>query len=481
MAHPAVDVTLPADLASYRDHRPTKAERRKQKIDGSVMELRIVSALVRQKYSDEEIIGYFNDHQLPSYMETGRGESWLRSLIKKAQKEEKAYRSQPESSPSIPPQPLRVVEKQHTPSKKRTYASPVLPFHVLHERLEGEVEGVEPLLTEWYQEIIQVSSRSAVSDPVGRSAARDLAGRLRAKGYVTTRRLPGNRQRVLLTEKGRRCAEPIFGRWARFLPIYEPHRGSSEKAIQVETVAHKAGQAKAKTQRRPPSPPSPQRKRALQIVLARKHDRINGHYRLSFRGNRIRHVQLLVSPDEWVGATVWENLVAGLDADGLETFVWVEADSDADGLIRRMLPDTWRPHECVFAPAVELAPNGDGYEIATYVEQASGEILPCVGIIEQSMFNFYNHILKLDDPQAVLRVKGTGEEKERMFEITRVADQRPIQSTFDFDPFLQSLDFQNHSTHLDQLPHGWFQMPQRRKQLVWRLLGLEVPLQTAHR
>jgi hypothetical protein len=68
-----------------------------------------------------------------------------------------------------------------------------------------------------------------------------------------------------------------------------------------------------------------------------------------------------------------------------------------------------------------------------------------------------------------------------MFEITQVADRLAMDTELDFESFLDTFDISYHQDRLNQLPSGWFKMPQRRKELVWRLLGLnQAPLASSY-
>lgn len=462
-----VDVVLAKELAAYRDRKPTKKERSAEKIDGSQIELRIISSLVRAGVDDAGIIEYFDHHQLPRYTEEGGSESWLRSLIKRARAEE-ASRGDHVVGGTVNPHTPRVEENQHTLGKKRSYADPQLPFFVLKQRLEREAGGEFMLLGQWYREIIEVSGRSAFTKPLGLSAARDLARRLRERGYVTTERLPANKQRVLLTEKGRASATPLAGGWSRFIPIR-----SARKAPEREddgNVAPTATTASPKKTTRPRRrPPSEQRKREQRIALARKHEQINSYHRISLRGNKVRHLQLLSAPEEWIGATMWEGLNIGYDANGRERLAWI-AYEEADDTIAPLLPESWEPHECVFALAAELVPRDDTYVVGEYIDE-NGELLPSIGIIEQSFGNFFGTIAGLADPTSVLKVTGVGSKKQRKFKIVSVADPISIETDITIDGFLQGLDISEHDQHVAQLPLGWYFMPPQRKKLVWRLLG----------
>ena len=80
------DLRLPAHLARYRNERPSRSRRRSRGIDGSALELEIVSILVRGGLTDEEIAEYFEDNDLPRYVEEKRSKRWLGSLIATARR-----------------------------------------------------------------------------------------------------------------------------------------------------------------------------------------------------------------------------------------------------------------------------------------------------------------------------------------------------------------------------------------------------------
>jgi hypothetical protein len=224
-------------------------------------------------------------------------------------------------------------------------------------------------------------------------------------------------------------------------------------------------------QRRPRWIISAERKRKLERARERRHERVNGFLRLSFRGNKIRFIQLLTPPDEWASATMWKGLPTGFDDAGIEEFTWT-AD---DAMIRPLMsPASWEPGECCFSVAVELERQPDGFTPATYVDD-HGEIRPRVGIIGQSFSNFFKPILKLDSPMNVLRIRGRDTRKERRFDIDAVGDRLPFATSLDLDELLRTLEPEFHRERLERLPPGWFAMPRKRKQLVWWLLGLSTP------
>jgi hypothetical protein len=462
---------LPGHLARYRDERPSKRRREREGVDGSALELEIVSFLVRSGLTDDEIADYFERHRLPRYVEEKRSRSWLASLIKTARRNQKRFaasRKRRAAAGADNTQTQRVIGIQHTPGGGRAYASALLPFLVLRARLEGETDGRLPLLGEWWREIIEVS-RQLPTAPVGRSTARDLAGRLRERGYVATERLPGNRLRVLLTEKGRAAAAPVLGRWSRFVPVGYEGRPAPPTAEHPEDTPEPSVPAPPR-RRRQPSPPDAERKRRQRVVLERRHERLNGWYRLSFRGPRILYFQLLTPPDDWLGATVWENLVTGIDNEGLPLFSWVAAEQ-GDDTVRALVPQEWQPHECVFALAVEFEKDKAGFRLSSFQTPAGEQ--PRLGVIEQSSFNFFQPLGSVDWDGKILSVKGVGSKLTRRYEFEPVADAPQLETDLTLWEVVASLEQSAHQDVLASLPRGWFHMPLTRKQLVAQLLGTQ--------
>src|SRR5947207_3335393 len=118
------EVQLPGDLLAYVERRPSKSVCAAEGIDRSKMELQIVSVLVRQGLTDDEIVCWVNDKRLPKHQEQkSASESWLHSLIKQARRSSEAYLSSRTDTNTH----LRVIEIDH--NRPRQYDSPVLPFH----------------------------------------------------------------------------------------------------------------------------------------------------------------------------------------------------------------------------------------------------------------------------------------------------------------------------------------------------------------
>jgi hypothetical protein len=474
---PAGFPRLPAHLARYRDRRPSRQQRRREGIDGSQMELEIVSLLVREGLRDGEIARYFDRNRLPRYLEEGRSRSWLASLVKTARENQGRHlaSSPPEAGTAAGSRETeRVIGIQHTPPPERTYASAALPFLVLRARAEGGPESL-PLLGGWYREIVEVSRRLPAG-PVGLSTARDLAGRLRQRGYVATERLPGNRQRVRLTEKGRAAARPVLGRWSRFVPVgYAGRAGPPGAGGPPEDVPEAPAPRPPASGRRQPEPPDPGRGRRQRVVRERRHERLNGWYRLSFRGNRIRHFQLLTPPEQWLGTAAWENLLTGIDPDGLPLFAWVAAE-EHDDPVRPLVPDGWRPYECAFALALEFEKEKAGFRVSRF--QTPGGEQPRLGVIEQSSSNFFQPLARVEWEGKIIRAKGVGSKLQRRYEFEPVADAPDLETDLSLPEVLASLEQDRHRDLLAALPKGWFHMPLKRKQLVAQLLGSQTTERT---
>jgi hypothetical protein len=459
------------------------------------MELEIVSLLVRHGLSDAEIADYFEANSLPRYVEEGRSRSWLASLIKTARRNQKDYaasRKRRAAAGADNTQTQRVIGIQHTPGEGRTYASALLPYLALRARLEAEAAGRPPLLGEWHREIIDVS-RQLPKGPVRLSTARDLAGRLRERGYVATERLPGNRQRVRLTEKGRAAAAPVLGRWSRFVPVGYAGKpappendGPSKQALgRRNSAAQPSPEDDSPSEEAldtpEPAPPAsarrqptrdPERRRRQKIVLERRHERLNGWYRLSFRGPRIRYFQLLTPPDDWLGTDVWENLVTGIDPEGLPLYSWVAAEQ-GDDPVRALVPHEWQSHECVFALAVEFEKEKGGFRVSSF--QTPQGVQPRLGVIEQSGFNFFQPLASVEWEGKILSAKGVGSKLARRYEFEPVADAPQLETDLTLGEVVASLEQAAHRDLLAALPRGWFHMPLKRKQLVAQLLGTQTP------
>src|SRR6185437_1652365 len=129
------DIVLPAELASYRDQRASKKTRMQSKVDGSLMELRIATYLVRAGWEDNEILDYFDHHQLPRHVEdikeSGSSAASV-SRIATARMSVSKFSQNPSISDEtddeeegLPHTPLHVIESGHNP-QSQTYSSATL-------------------------------------------------------------------------------------------------------------------------------------------------------------------------------------------------------------------------------------------------------------------------------------------------------------------------------------------------------------------
>jgi hypothetical protein len=476
------DVQLPDDLASYQDQRPDVRQRRELGIDGSEMELRIVSILVRENFSDDEILVYFNAHQLPRHTEE-KNQSWLFSLIRTARAsrdayletktESRRYRDEDEVE-GQQQQTTRVIEIEHN---RRIYGFGQLPHLVLARRREQEDSGDTPILTRWYEEIMEISAE-LITEPVSLSTARRLATALRDKKYVQTERVDGKRQRVLLTEKGRRSASRTKGGWGRFVGLkslshvsvdveveelhdLNPMSGRSLWTADIAPDPRSRARAKLSPAKRRESDADEARRR--RIVYERRRERINGWFRLNFMGNKVRYMQIISPLEEWAGGQVWPQLMVGFDAFDLPLFLTVAATDDDP--IRALLPGGWAPREQWFAGAVELEANADGFRVAEWVDE-DGLAHPRVGIIAQSAYNFFQPLLHADPMGRVIEVRGTKTLKKRWYSFSDAGDALSLAFEFDIDAFLDALSGQELVDQVCNTPTGWFHMPLKRQRLI---------------
>ena len=139
------------------------------------MELKIVSALQRAGSSEVEIFAYFNHYELPKYMDEGKSRSWLQSLITASNTTRKSTKT---TTPH-----LRVIGNEHN-TKSRHYRDGMLVHRVLRFRAAREKkDDHRPILTEWWREIIGVSSEG-VREPVSVMTARRMSAALIDREYV---------------------------------------------------------------------------------------------------------------------------------------------------------------------------------------------------------------------------------------------------------------------------------------------------------
>lgn len=480
-------IQLPEDLQTYRDDCPDARRRQFLRIDGSENELRIVTILVRSGYTDEEVVDYFDAYELPRYSEEKKPERWLLSLIKTARSNIHMHQQSRNKTDCRDyeddgrEENIRVIESGHN----QVYGFGPLPYLVLRERREAEDRGDVPILTHWYQEIIDLSG-GLITDRVSLRTARRLGMALREAEYVETKMLDGKRRAVVLTEKGRRAAEPVRGKWRRSLylmpfalPEISVDPAGGDELLGTAAALHgilpdpQALVAETSVVMPRPSRPRPpisrERARRLETERLRRYERMNGAFRLTFRGNRVRYIQLLSPVEHWARGHVWEQLLVGFDAAGLPVYETVGAMTPDS--LRPLLPDTWKPRDRCFAAAVELEPEGEGFRVAERLGD-DGQLRPRIGIIVQSAYNFFQPLLRTEPAGQVLRVKGTDTGKRRMYHFTNAGDALVLDLTFDRDLFLNGLFDEGRLETIRKLPCGWFHMPPGRQQLVWNLLGL---------
>jgi len=452
------DVVLPPDLARYRDKRPPA-----KGVDRSEMELRIVSALQRAGASDEEIFAYFDHYELPRYAEEGRSRNWLQSLIKASNNTRKSKKTST--------QPLRVIENEHNPIKQ-SYADGVLVHRVLRARAANEAEGHRPILTKWRQEIIEVS-KDGVTKPVSLMTARRMSEALIEQGYVRLEPLNKKSKLVLLTDKGWEASELVRGKWSRYIHLWASPTTLRTAVTGKEPPGHEQASQPLEPERlsvrKRRRPVSAEKKRIGHISSLRKDNQINGCYRLRFKGNKIRYIQLITPPDEWAVGRLWLQLQVEFDQNGLPQHLTLLAEEDPDAdPISVLVPSRWEDRkDQVLALAVEIEEADTGYRLAEYVDE-QGELRPAVGVIVQSSANFFTPLLAQPHGK-ILRVQGTGEGKKRRYSFEPVADALPISTDLDFGQLLSDIASTTHRDRIAKLPAGWFHMPPKRKALVQRL------------
>jgi predicted transcriptional regulator len=478
-------IKLPPDLEAYTRDRPSKAVRQAQGIDGSAMELRLVSTLHRAGFREEEIIDYFRRHRLPRYVEEAEAtgsDSWLRSLIRRAQRSHEGYtpRETPEGGSTesvadgLTTHPTRVTEIDHNPSR-RVYDSAILRFLVLKARREAEDRGDPPLiLTRWREEIVAVSRRM-YGGPVSFKTAQRLSDSLLDSGYVRLEKLDGKRKAICLTEKGRRLAVPI-GRFSRFVPLSrDAVARSAEDGPRARQPQLLPPPSKPMSRnRKPRSRGNGWKQRRHQF---RKENLINDYYRLSFTGNKIRYIQLLTPPEEWRGALVWAPVVAGYDDADVPIYTTILAPEDVGSPIHTVLPHAWTPRWQVFAAAVELLRDDNRFRVAEYADE-NGELHPSIGVIMQSWRNFFGPLNEANLSERAIRVKPTGRRRPKMgnrnfraYEFSDAGSKLHAPLEFDFEAFLGDLAGDHHVARILALPAGWFAMPPKRRMLTQRLTG----------
>ncbi len=430
------------------------------------MELKIVSALQRAGATDNEIFAYFDHYKLPRYTEEGKSRSWLLSLIKRSNSSRK---TREESST----QSLRVIENEHN-REKQSYRDGLLVHQILRLRAAREREGHRPILTEWHKEIIEVSSEG-VTKPLSLMTARRMSEALVDQGYVRLEPLNKKSKLVLLTEKGWSASELVRGRWGRYIDLW-----LSPAEIKDDPLPTEAGDRLPDTRptedgrpavRRPRRQASGQTSEIKRISTLRKDNQINGSYRLRFKRNKIRYIQMLTPPDEWVGGDLWLQLQVEFDSEGLPEYLTLLAEEDRnDDPISSLVPRRWKARaDQVVAMAAELEETDSGYRLAEYLDER-GELCPAVGVIVQSSANFFTPLHSQPFGQ-ILRVRGVGAGKRRRYSFCPVADGLPLPTDLEFDHLVSEIENPAHRDRIAQLPAGWFHMPLKRKALVQQLLG----------
>lgn len=465
---------LAGDLAAYVTRCPTAEMCKDEGISRSDMALKLVTVLLRQGWSAEEIIEYCKRVRLPRLEE--EGERWLRYLVSRAKTNIDAYTNRTHGNAdardavqgsSLPTPPTCNKEIDHNPP--RLYDSPVLRFFVLKARREAEERGdPAPNLTEWRDEIVSVSAELP-GGPVSEKTAQRLSNALMESGYFVRERIDGRSQAVHLTENGRRLSFPKGEKWVRFIPL------KKDAPLIAETTDVPAEVPRpVKQGLRSPNPQRVRERQRRRPERFRKHNRINEYYRLSFRGNRVRYVQFLAPDSEWFSGPVWSPFVVGYDVLGLPLYLTIPTFGDdcpaADTLVRGLLPDAWKPSDQWFAPAVELEAEGDHFRIAEYPDE-NGELHPAVGVIKQSESNFFAPLFAAGLNNRIIRVRGTGTKLGRRYEFADAGEALDLPVTFDFNRFEADLSDPRRAMGLQVLPTGWYHMPPKRKKLVQRLLN----------
>ena len=184
----------------------------------------------------------------------------------------------------------------------------------------------------------------------------------------------------------------------------------------------------------------------LRIERYRKDNDLNGYYRHSFKGTKIRYIQLLAPIAERAEGLLWLPRLVGYDAQNLPLFLTLPAeDNPADDPLRAVSPEGWRPYEQFVVPAVELTESKHGFEVAQHFDD-HGELQPSIGLICEFSHNFLKPLLASDPDGKILQVKGTGSIRKppkgaprnpRLHQITEVTDALPLDLHFDFDQALQ--------------------------------------------
>lgn len=451
-------------LVAYRDRRPSKSERRSSKVDGSEMELQIVTALKRAGVTDEGVFAYFDHYRLPRYTEEGRSRSWLQSLIKTAVESNRSYVSKGVNGEDQQ-QHTRVIGSEHN-RQKQSKADGVLVHLVLRRRVQGEADGDVPIKTEWWREIIEVST-GRITKPVSLSTARRMSEALIEQGYVRLEPLNKKSDLVYLTPRGQKAAELVKGKWGRFINLHPlPDRVSPVEPETTDTEPESKPVATSKPKKRRASGA----KRRPKVATVRRKQQINGRLRLTFGGNKIRYFQLLTPPDSWVYGPVWVQLCVGYDENHDPIHLTVLSDDADQDEIGPLLPKAWKARTQRFAAGIELVRTKTGFDVAEYVDE-NGEVLPRVGVIVQSDYNFFERLRGADPVGRIVQVQGEKKLDERMYSFRTVGDAIPTAVTFDLASLLDDISGEAAKERILQLPSGWFHMPPKRQRLVQQLLA----------
>jgi len=217
------------------------------------------------------------------------------------------------------------------------------------------------------------------------SGARKARSDLEDSGYIELqerRAATGREKTVHLTEKGKRYARPFQGRFpnlSRFVPLNRLLRDAEAKRVRADAVdelSTAGAEPETSLTGRPSSSgtrSSPTRVTRSQepndetrIATFRKRNRINHHFRLSFVGRkRTFYFQLLTPPDEWISCEFYEQVMVGVDANGVpiyRSYTVVGKDSP-------YLSYFAKPKQRLFALGVGLNSTPAGFEIAHYTDE----------------------------------------------------------------------------------------------------------------
>jgi hypothetical protein len=452
-------VGFPPEIQAFLSQELSHSERQSQKVDGSLIGLKAVTYLVRQGFTDEDIESWV-ESEFPFER---KSLSLTRSWIKRARESVGAYKA---SHPSHPQHTHVIREKQHK-SHKRPYNDAVLPFLVLKARREAEhANGGVLKMGDWVKEIMEVS-KMIPGGPLKTSAAREVASGLIDKHYLDTEviRGRGNPKLVRLTEKGVTGGTPTRGGWCKLIWIRTfTGRAEPEETPGLEDLRARQYRPKVKRSR------SFESLRRQEVKAYRHHRDVNGNHRLSFKGGKVRYVQLLTAPNAWIGLHVLKERIIGYDEERLPLYLTVPCSENdpEDAWLRDMSKYPTRAN--VFAGAVELVHGPNGFEVAEHVDQ-DGVLAPSVGVIMQPWPTFFEPLWHSGHTGRIIRVQGHGRGKERSYTFADAGDPLPLELTFDIDEFHSHLISVTHRERMRNLPPRWFWMLPKRQALVQRLLA----------